>query len=97
MNAEREAIRAKYDHDLESSTRFGAWSLEKYKNNDGYVVFHWVCGRWNHTFYNNSKNSCPTCTFGDQTLDYPDELEAVYRIANFDLMNDSTYNSSLHD
>ena len=85
----------KHDKDLESSTRFGAWSLEKYTHNNGYIVFHWVCGRWIHTFYNDSKNCCPFCTVGDTTLEYPDELENVYRIANFDVMTDPIYNDSV--
>ena len=95
MSPEREIIRRKYEDGLESCTRFGAWSLDKYKENEGYVVFHWVCGRWNHTFYNDSKNYCQCCVFGDRTLEYPEELEAVYRIANFDLMTDRTYNANV--
>jgi len=97
MNNEREFTRKKHDKDLESSTRFGAWSLDKYKHNDGYIVFHWVCGRWIHTFYNDRKNSCPTCSYDSQTLEYPEELENVYRIANFDLMTSSVYNASNRD
>ena len=97
MTADREGIRDRHDKDLESSTRFGAWSLEKYKHNEGYIVFHWICGRWIHTFYNESKNCCPTCLFDDQTIEYPDELEQVYRVANFDLMNDPIYNASCRE
>ena len=97
MNSDRKFIRKKHDQDLESSMRFGDWSLDKYKQNTGYVVYHWVCGFWNHTFYHDSKNCCPTCTFDNQVVDYPDDLEAVYRLANFDLMTSQTYNASNHD
>jgi len=93
MTEDRKRIRAKYDPDLESSTRFGDFSLDKYKDNDGYVVYHWPCGRWTHTFYNDSKNCCASCMVGKETADYPDELENVYRIANFDLMNGPIYNA----
>ena len=97
MTEEREVIRAKYTKDLVSSTRFGAWSLEKYENNAGYVVYHWVCGFWTHTFYNHMKNFCAHCLREPGLADYPEELENCYRIANFDLMTRQTYNASNRD
>ena len=95
MTEDRQRIRDRHDEELESSTRFGDWSLDKYKQNSGFVVYHWVCGYWTHTFYNNTKNCCCHCTFGNVVVDFPEELENVYRIANFDLMNTVIYNASI--
>ena len=97
MTHDRQCIRDKHELGLESSTRFGEFSLEKYEENAGYVVYHWVCGYWTHTFYNDMKNFCSHCLRKPGLADFPEELENCYRIANFDLMNSPLYNTSLRD
>ena len=95
MRPDRKLLRDRYAHNLEHCMRIGDWSLEKYDNNEGWVVYHWVCGFWTHTFYNNTKNQCGHCTFRNNMADFPDEIEHLYRLINFDLMNSQTWNASV--
>jgi len=94
MKKDRARIRDKYEDNLVSDARFGDWSLDKYTNNEGFVVYHWVCGYWTHTFYNDKPNFCAHCL---EQSPYPEEIEHLYRLANFDLMTTALYNSSLHN
>ena len=85
--------RAKYAKGLETSNRFGDWSLDKYKENLGWVVFHWPCGRWTMTFWTHQQNKCAHCL--DQTP-YPEKITSLYTLLNFDLMSSTDYNNTMH-
>lgn len=90
MTEERQAARDKYAPELESTARFGDWSIEKYKMNKGVVIYHWKCGFWSTTFFADKKNICWQC----KVYNVPDEVEALVKLYNFDLMSNPEWNAS---
>jgi hypothetical protein len=96
MHPDRKAIRARHEETLTATNRFGNWSLDKYRQNEGWVIYHWECGYWTHTFYNDSKNYCLHCGHVDvaDAEEFPEEVEHLYRLLNFDLMTQAIWNAS---
>lgn len=88
---DKKELRLKYSEVLQITNRFGDWSLEKYEENPGWVVYHWKCGFWTHTFYTDQPNRCAHCI--DQPV-YPPEIETLYTLLNYDLMHSATYNAT---
>lgn len=97
MNPDRERVRQHHDKDLKGQMRLGDWSLEKYEENAGFVIYHWICGYWTHSFFNDNKNNhCAHCLRTPSgKAQMPDDIQALYRLVNFDLMSNSIWNSSI--
>ena len=96
MTPERQYVRRKHEPNLQSSMRLGDWSLDKYEENEGFVVYHWACGFWSHSFHaENKDNRCYNCKETTNGVYMPDEIQALYRLINFDLMTHTLWNSSL--